>query len=110
MRESLATSHPEAAAQWHRTKNGNATPADVVAGSHNIAWWRCPKGPDHEWEARIYDRSGSCGCPFCAGKRVSVTNSFANLRPDLAAEWHPTKNGHETLAYEPTSNPAGESE
>src|SRR5262249_45365491 len=36
------------------------------------------------------------GCPFCAGNKVSVTNSLAALFPEIAAEWHPTKNGNLT--------------
>jgi hypothetical protein len=33
------------------------------------------------------------GCPFCAGLRVSVTNSLATFAPRVAAEWHPSRNG-----------------
>ena len=47
----LSFSHPELAAQWHPTKNGEKTPADVTAGSGEKVWWTCPKGLDHEWEA-----------------------------------------------------------
>jgi hypothetical protein len=39
---------------------------------------------------RIYT---GCGCPFCAGKKISEVKSLSYLRPDLAKEWHPTKNG-----------------
>ena len=35
----LATTHPEVAAQWHPTKNGNLTPEMVTAGSNQLAWW-----------------------------------------------------------------------
>ena len=90
---SLASVHPDLAAQWHPTKNGALTPDQIVAGSNKKAWWRCPEGPDHEWESMINDRSRGRGCPFCAGKKVSVTTSLASVGPDLAAQWHPTKNG-----------------
>lgn len=33
------------------------------------------------------------GCPYCKGHRVGSTNCLANTHPDLAKEWHPTKNG-----------------
>ena len=57
-------------------------------------WWRCPRGPDHEWRASPNNRtSGRTGCPFCAGRKVSVTNSLATLRPDLAKQWHFMRNG-----------------
>ena len=33
------------------------------------------------------------GCPICAGQRtLPGENDLATLRPDLAAEWHPSKN------------------
>ncbi len=92
---SLATLYPEIAAQWHPTKNGDLTPANIVAGSGDIAWWLCAVAPDHVWRARIAGRtSKNSGCPACAGRQVSVTNSLASLQPKIAAEWHPTKNGN----------------
>ena len=90
---SLASLYPELAQQWHPTKNGSLTPEQVVAGSTKKAWWKCPKGPDHEWDAVIDSRIRGNGCRCCAGQKVSVTNSLANLYPELAKQWHPTKNG-----------------
>ena len=29
----------------------------------------------------------------CAGQRLSITNSLASRHPEIASEWHPTKNG-----------------
>ena len=84
--------YPDILAQWHPTKNGDLSPDQVVAGSHQKAWWKCPKGPDHEWEATLSNRTRGTGCPCCAGQMVSVTNSLASLYPDLATHWHPTKN------------------
>jgi hypothetical protein len=90
----LTTLFPEVAAQWHPTKNGVLTPSQVTAGSSKRVWWRCPLGPDHEWEASPANRTrAGGGCPFDSGKRVSSTNSLAKLFPKVAAQWHPTKNG-----------------
>ena len=89
----LSQSHPELAAQWYPIKNGSLTPDQVVAGSNKKAWWICPKGPDHEWQASIGHRTAGKGCPCCAGQKISVTNSLAALYPEIAAQWHPTKNG-----------------
>ncbi len=83
---------PQLAAQWHPTKNGDLRPEDVVAGTERKLWWKCPKGPDHEWQASGRYRTTGRGCPFCTGKRVSTTNSVASV-PELVAQWHPTKNG-----------------
>lgn len=90
--------YPELVREWHPTKNGDLFPDEVRFGSHVPIWWKCVKGPDHEWQARPNGRTSGQGCPFCAGQRVSVTNSLATLRPDLAAQWHPTKNGSATPA------------
>jgi hypothetical protein len=96
---SLASLFPDLALEWHPTKNGELTPSEVVAGGHKKIWWKCDAGSDHEWVANLGDRSfAGRGCPFCDGKKVSVTNSLASLFPDLALEWHPTKNGELTPA------------
>jgi len=94
-KQPLSISRPDVAAQWHPTKNGDLTPDKVVAGSHKKVWWTCSEGPDHEWEATLKNRTSGRGrgCPFCAGQRLSVTNSLATQFPEIAAQWHPTKNG-----------------
>jgi Probable Zinc-ribbon domain len=84
---------PAIARQWHPTKNGDLRPRDVVAGSHRAVWWKCPKGPDHQWSARIHERVRGKGCPFCARRRATVAKNLAVVYPELALEWHPTKNG-----------------
>ena len=91
----LATTHPDLARQWHPTKNGDLTPNQVVARSEKKVWWKCSKGPDHEWQAALCNRTSSrpTGCPYCAGRQVSATNSLATCFPALASQWHPTKNG-----------------
>ncbi|HEY6284925.1 MAG TPA: zinc-ribbon domain-containing protein [Ktedonobacteraceae bacterium] len=96
MLNSLAVTHPELLAQWHPTKNSMLTPHQVTAGSSRKVWWRCPKGPDHEWEAKIVHRAKGSNCPFCRGLKTSGTNSLATLFPDVAAQWHTTKNGRLT--------------
>ncbi len=67
-KKSLAETHPYLAKQWHRTKNGDLTPADATSGTHKKVWWKCPNGPDHEWLATVASRTqGGVGCPSCAG-------------------------------------------
>jgi len=91
--ESLTDLFPDVAAQWHPTLNGDLTPVDFKYGSSKKVWWKCNKGPDHEWEATVSNRIGRrSGCPFCDGKRVSVTNSLTTCFPEVAEQWHPTKN------------------
>jgi hypothetical protein len=100
---SFAARHPDGVALWHPTRNGELRPDGVFGGSPDAVWWRCPAGPDHEWQAaplhigKISIARGNTGCPFCAGQRASVTNRLSN-HPQLVAEWHPTANGELTPA------------
>jgi Probable Zinc-ribbon domain len=89
----LASTHPHLAAEWYPTKNGDLTPSDVTYGSDRKCWWKCPKGFDHEWSATIGSRVRGNGCACCGGKKVCHDNCLQTLFPDVAAEWHPTKNG-----------------
>ncbi len=88
----VATTHPELVAEWHPTKNVDLAPWNVVAGSSKRIWWSCPKG--HDWETRILNRKRGSGCPVCAGQVVVAgDNDLGTTHPDVATEWHPTKNG-----------------
>lgn len=90
---SLATLYPAVARQWHKEKNGDLTPRDVVATSDQKRWWKCKKGPDHVWLRDVYGRTiGGTGCPFCYGRYASVTNCLATREPEIAKQWHQTKN------------------
>lgn len=86
--QNLAMTHPMVAKQWHPTKNGELSPEDVVAGSHRKVWWfddEC----NHEWEAKISNRSKGTKCPICCGKKVLIGfNDLKTTHPDVAAEWH----------------------
>lgn len=84
-------------AEWHPTRNPDVYPDEVSYGSGKRIWWKCAKGPDHEWCGSATNRtSHGRGCPFCANRAVSVTNSLASLAPEIAREWHPTKNARLT--------------
>lgn len=81
-------------AEWHPWRNGERDPRDVPAGSGELVWWRCHAGPDHEWQASVRPRSmRGTGCPFCADRLVAPSASFARTHPDIARQWHPTRNG-----------------
>jgi Zn finger protein HypA/HybF involved in hydrogenase expression len=91
---SLARAFPKVVEQWHPTRNGKLKPKDVTAASTSKVWWKCEKGPDHEWQALVLSRTTlETGCPFCVNKRLSVTNCLTTLNPKAAKDWHPTKNG-----------------
>jgi hypothetical protein len=89
----LATLHPDIAQEWHPIKNGDLSAKDITPGSQKVIWWLCSNDKSHEWHCRVNDRvSKGARCPFCSGRKVCTGNSLAKLFPDLAREWHPTKN------------------
>ena len=88
----LATLYPHLANEWHPTKNAPLTSDRVLPGSHRMVWWVCKKG--HEWQAIVKSRTSGSGCPVCANRAIQPgDNDLQATRPDLAAQWHPTKNG-----------------
>ncbi len=92
----LAHKNPELAKEWHSTKNGDLKPTEVSYGSKKRVWWECPKG--HVYDMPVDKRSlrGS-NCPICSGHRtVKGINDFATVYPEMAKEWHPTKNSDKT--------------
>jgi hypothetical protein len=103
----LNTLFPEIAAEWHPTKNGDLTPDRVNKRTDKTVWWLGKCG--HEWTMPISRRTQKQqiasnwkirkgqGCPYCAGKRILIGfNDLQSKNPQLAAEWHPTKNGELT--------------
>lgn len=103
-KENLADAFPSVAAMWHPDLNGGLRPKGFTPGSHVVIAWLCPEitcslGHPHVWEAPIYDvvkahKKGQTGCPLCAttGTSVCVCNSLEGKYPQLAAEFHWTKN------------------
>lgn len=87
---SLAACFPGIAAEWHPTKN-RLTPADVLPKSNTVVWWRCVA--EHEWKATVASRHKN-GCRKCADLEAHEGHNLALLHPDIAAEWHPTRNGN----------------
>lgn len=90
----LATTHPEFARQWHPTMNGALKPTDVVAGARQKIWWQCDVDPRHHWLVSTQERKRRPGCYICSGKQVQLgVNDLETLNPELASQWHPTRNG-----------------
>ena len=89
---SLAKHHLGLALEWHPTKNGRLVPDNITAQSNRKAWWLGKCG--HEWPATINSRVRGNGCPYCAGRKVLAGfNDLESTHPELAKEWHPTRNG-----------------
>ena len=81
--------------EWDYVKNKNLTPVDISSGAGKKVWWQCSLG--HSFEAQISIRvSQNCGCPYCCIPPKKAYKGFNDLKtkyPEIAAEWHPTKNG-----------------
>ena len=67
-------------------------PEDVTSGSDKMVWWKCEKG--HEWQARIYSRTGKdkCKCPYCSHRKLAPENTFETRHPNLIKFWNYEKN------------------
>jgi predicted nucleic acid-binding Zn-ribbon protein len=96
---SLAELFPAIAAEWHTELNAPLTPEQVAAKSRRPVWWRC-SACEHVWEAAIYSRANGHGCRACATRELAVIfsapkpgQSLAERDPELAAQWHPSRNG-----------------
>jgi len=83
---------PEIAKEWHPTKNGKLTAKNISPGSHKKVWWLCSKGHHYDLSVGVRTRERNLGCPYCSGKRISLDNNLQFLFPEIAKEWHPTKN------------------
>jgi len=88
---SLQAVNPTLAAEWHPTKNQKLIPSNVLPYSGKKVWWKCSMG--HEWQATVSNRSCGRNCAYCSGKILTKERSLGTLNPQLAREWHPTKNG-----------------
>lgn len=93
----LASQAPHLVEQWHPTKN-DCSPDGIHLSSNKKVWWRCALG--HEWltspNARVSGPAEQ-GCPYCTNKRAwTGFNDLVTSNPDLARQWHPTKNGNLT--------------
>lgn len=92
--QSLADLNPGLASQWHPTRNEVLEPNAVMVTSGITVWWMCERG--HEWRAVVANRSGGAGCRKCwldSRALPGEGQSLADKYPEIAAQWHPSKNG-----------------
>lgn len=90
---------PKIAMEWHPVKNGKLLPENVTPVSGKKIWWMCSKNNNHQWNAMVGKRTTEnekTGCPYCSGRKFLEGESFGDLYPKIAKEWHPTKNGTKT--------------
>lgn len=81
--------------EWDFEKN-TIDPDTIPATYRKKMWWICPNG--HSYHTlpgnKVYHTGGDC--PYCSSNKLCRENSLGYLNPELAKEWHPTKNGNLT--------------
>jgi hypothetical protein len=86
---SLQTRFPEVAAQLDPDRNNGLLASQIVFGSNDKVWWRCPTDFGHVWSATVVARTfmGS-GCPTCAnyGYSQALPGYVYLLARDASAE------------------------
>jgi len=95
--QAVSVLRPDLALQWHPEKNGDLRPSDISVKSTKKIWWVCENDATHVWPAAVISRSRH-GCPICINRSVVNERSLATVQPDIAAEFHPTKNGDLTAS------------
>ncbi|MCA0940864.1 hypothetical protein LCM28_13370 [Salipiger pacificus] len=73
--------------EWNWQQN-DVDPRTVTPMSARLFSWKCLKR-GHVWEASAYVRTNGQSCPECRAEEDSLLVRC----PDVAATWHPTKNG-----------------
>ena len=79
--------------EWDYELNKDIDPTTLSNCSNKKVWWKCKKC-GYGWLAKISNRVVlNRGCPCCSNKVVvRGINDLATTHPEIAREWHPTKN------------------
>jgi hypothetical protein len=87
----LAVKYPELAAEFDLEKNYPLTPYTVTPSSPRRFWWKCvTKG--HEWQSARVRLGKVQNCPYCVGTKATHDNNLRITHPEIAKQYHPTKN------------------
>lgn len=87
---SLFDLNPSLCKEW--SSLNKISPTDVTLFSSKKVLWKC-SNCEHEWEARVADRSHGAGCPACAGKFARDNYNLKSEYPELLDEWNYDENG-----------------
>jgi hypothetical protein len=92
----LTTTHPRLAAEVHPDFAIGHPPAKMLATSGDRPEWLCPDC-GHRYNISLYNRSQGGGCDPCRRARLRAERgALADTHPDIAAQWHPTRNNGTT--------------
>lgn len=93
---SLKAKYPEMIEnEWDYSKN-TLNPDEISPHHREKVWWICPSG--HSYNSlpgnKVHNNGGNC--PYCSSQKLCKETSLGFVNPDLAKEWHPSKNGRLT--------------
>lgn len=89
----LLTMDPELATYWDDEKNELPASEVLFGSAKKRYWWRCIDGLNHSFKASIPLLVNDRKCLICSGSQfLSGFNDLASRNPELAKEWHPTRN------------------
>ena len=84
---------PKLIQDWDYEANFPLKPSDFTPSSNKIVWWKCHTC-NYKFKDRIASRSKSLYCPVCTNRVIIPGyNDLQTTHPDIAKQWHPTKNG-----------------
>ena len=89
----FAVARPDPIPYWNQELNGIVTPEDVHANSTRKFWFNCDRG--HTYQSRLNNVFNNKRCPYCYGNHSILPgeNDLQTVRPLVALQWHPIKNG-----------------
>ena len=91
--KTVLKTHPESVQHWDYERNHPLKPEHFTHGSNIKVFWKCPKDERHYHEYTIHDKtSKKFRCPVCHGIRATPDYNLETEFPEIAKEWHPTKN------------------
>lgn len=89
---SMRTTHPELAREFHPSANGSLTPDNTLAGTYKTIIWLCENG--HRWPATGKNRVKGTGCRYCTNHSCwAGWNDMATTHPHLLSDWDWDNNG-----------------
>ena len=92
----LLSQYPDCINEWDFKKNHPLSPDTITAGSSKKVWWICSKGHSYEQSINLHIIRGY-SCPYCSHQKVFAGYiDLETLFPDIAKEWHPSKNAELT--------------
>ena len=87
----ISCTHPQSEGWFDVEANAPLRASDFTWGSGVRVVWRCPLR--HSFTSDVRSFVKVMNCPYCAGRLpLAGFNTLAIRHPDLAEEWHPTRN------------------